>query len=182
MKQSLMPLWEILEILAVAVISIFLIYQFIAKPFVVNGASMEPTFISGNSWYDSEYVLVDEVTYHFDNPARGQIIVFHDPLDYSEFFIKRIVGLPGDTVSISNGKVYINGNVLPEPYLPAGVVTEGQSTYPKLGPGEYFVMGDNRLESFDSRSWGPVKSNAIVGVVRAGVRLWSPDLSIYDQT
>lgn len=182
MKQFLMPLWEVFEILAVAIISIFLIYHFIAQPFVVNGASMQPTFISGNSWYGSEYVIVDEITYHFDSPTRGQIIVFHDPLDESEFFIKRIIGLPGDVVSVNNGKVYVNGGVLPEPYLPAGLATTGDATYSKLGPGQYFVMGDNRQESFDSRSWGPVSSNEIVGVVRVGLRLWSPSLSIYDQT
>ncbi len=176
MKQFLMPLWEVFEILAVAIISVFLIYRFIAQPFQVNGASMQPNFIS------NEYVVVDEVTYHFDNPVRGQVIVFHDPLDESEYFIKRIIGLPGDTISIRNGKVLINGSVLDEPYLPAGVIVSGDAVYPKLAPNQFFVMGDNRLESFDSRSWGPVNKSEIVGVVRVGIDFWPPKLAVYDQT
>lgn len=178
MKQFLMPLWEVLEILIIAIVSIFLIYHFIAQPFEVDGASMQPTFVSGSSWYDSEFVLVDEVSYHFESPQRGQIIVFHDPLDPSQFFIKRIIGLPGDVVSLSGGNVYINGVLLKEPYLAPGTMTTGpQAVYPKLGPDQYFVMGDNRVESFDSRSWGPVDSSAIVGVVRIGLKFWPPSLS-----
>ncbi len=176
MKQFLMPLWEVFEILAIAVISIFLIYHFIAQPFQVNGASMEPNFVSG------EYVVVDEVTYRFNSPARDQIIVFHDPLDEKEYFIKRVIGLPGDIISVHDGKVYVNGSVLNEPYLPSSLVMAGDATYPKLGPDQFFVMGDNRLESFDSRSWGPVKRSEIVGVVRAGIDFWPPSISIYDQT
>jgi signal peptidase I len=175
MKQFLMPLWEVFEILAVAIISIFLIYHFIAQPFQVNGASMEPNFTN------NEYVVVDEITYHFDSPARGQVVVFHDPLDEKEYFIKRIIGLPGDAVSIHDGKVYINGNVLDEPYLPSGLVLAEYAPY-KLGPDKFFVMGDNRPESFDSRSWGSVDRSEIVGVVRAAIDFWPPKLSIYDQT
>jgi signal peptidase I len=145
---------------------------------------MEPTFVSGDSWYNREYVAVDEVTYHFNNPARGQIIVFHDPLDETEFFIKRIIGLPGDVISIHNGKVYVNGNVLNEPYLPSTLVMAGDATYAKVPPDNYFVMGDNRMESFDSRNWGTVKRSEIVGVVRLGVDFWPQNFKfdIYDQS
>ncbi|MCL4405549.1 MAG: signal peptidase I [Patescibacteria group bacterium] len=174
MKQFLMPLWEVFEILAVAVISILLIYHFIAQPFQVSGASMEPNFVN------DEYVVVDEITYNFNNPSRGQVIVFRDPLDEKDYFIKRVIGLPGDVVSIHDGKVYVNGSVQSEPYLPAGLAMSGDVTYPKLGPNQYFVMGDNRSESFDSRSWGPVTRSEIVGVVRAGVDFWPPSVAIYD--
>lgn len=176
MKQFLLPLWEVLEILAVALISIFIIYSFIAQPFQVQGASMEPNF------YTKQYLIVDEISYHFRDPDRGEVVVFHNPRNESEFYIKRVVGLPGEKVDIDNGKVKITNSEYPhgfsfdEYYLPPGTETRGNATF-RLAEDEYFVMGDNRLQSFDSRSWGPVKRSEIVGVVR--LRLWPPAVFAY---
>lgn len=163
MRKYLLDVWEILETLLIASVAIFLIYKYIAQPFVVEGASMQPNFYSG------DYLLVDEVTYRFEKPERGQIIVFHNPQDTKEFFIKRIVGLPGDKVVVGNGTIYVNGRQINQNYLPAGMTTPGNETV-VLGSGQYFVVGDNRIVSYDSRSWGPLNGNLIVGMVR--LRFW----------
>ncbi len=179
MKQFLLPLWEVLEILAVALISIFIIYSFIAQPFQVQGASMEPNF------YTKQYLIVDEISYRFRDPERGEVVVFHNPRNESEFYIKRVIGLPGEEVDIKDNKVTIingthpDGFVLDETYLPPSTEMMGNAKF-TLGKDEYFVMGDNRLQSFDSRSWGPVKRSEIVGVVR--LRLWPPTVFAYGQT
>ncbi|MDE2001461.1 MAG: signal peptidase I [Patescibacteria group bacterium] len=165
MKVFLLALWEVLEVVLVAVITVFLIRSFLVQPFLVSGASMEPNFSNGN------YLLVDEVTYHFRAPERGEVIVFEYPGNPSIYYIKRIVGLPGETVKIHNGQVRIAqnpsdpGTVLSEDYLPPGVMTSGDITE-TLGPTEYFMMGDNRNYSFDSRSWGPMDQKYIIGIVR----------------
>ena len=142
------------------------IRMFVISPFVVEGASMHPTF------ENLDYLIIDEVLYHFKGPARGEVIVFRYPNDPSIFYIKRIIGLPNETVSINHGIVSIispTGDKLAliEPYI----VNE-DATYTKdvtLNPGEYFVMGDNRPNSFDSRSWGPLPRKDIIG--RADLRL-----------
>lgn len=131
---------------------------FIAQPFIVNGDSMVPTFDSG------EYLVVDELTYRFRNPSRGEIIIFRYPKDTSKFFIKRIVGLPGETIRISNTGIFISkGGVetkLEEPYIAS---TKLENSSRMLAENEYFVMGDNRQVSSDSRRWGPVPENLIIG-------------------
>ena len=111
MKQFLLPLIEVLEILAVVFISVYVIYGFIAQPFLVQGASMEPNFYSG------DYLLVDEATYYFREPARGEVIVFKNPNNVDEFYIKRIVGLPGEQVVINDGEVIVDGEKVDESYL-----------------------------------------------------------------
>ncbi|MDE2099735.1 MAG: signal peptidase I [Patescibacteria group bacterium] len=168
MKKYLLDVWEVLETLIVAFVSILLIYEFVAQPFKVEGVSMQPNFQNG------DYLLVDELTYRFQNPERGQVIVFHNPQDVKEYYIKRIIGLPGDTVTIENNQVYVNGKLLSESYLPPGLPTPGNETVVlKKSPAQYFVMGDNRILSYDSRYWGPVDRNLIVGVVR--LRFWPLD-------
>jgi signal peptidase I len=142
--------------------------MFVAQPFIVSGASMETTFETG------EYLIVDQLTYHFETPTRGDVIVFRYPKDPSKFFIKRIIGIPGDTISISGRVVTLtnkdnpDGVVLDEPYVqemsPNGGLTE------TLGPNEYFVMGDNRNASSDSRMWGVLPRDNIIG--RAFLRLF----------
>lgn len=154
------------ETVAIAVVAVFLVRTFLAQPFLVSGSSMEPNFNNGN------YLLVDELTYHLRAPERGEVIVFHYPKDTSVYFIKRIIGLPGETVSITGGVVTVTDKgqkeVLKEPYIAdPGTFSDFTET---LGPGQYFVMGDNRNASFDSRSWGPVPASDIVGLVR--LRLW----------
>src|SRR5579871_3895765 len=144
--------------------SIFLvIYIFIARPFQVNGESMVPNFLNG------EYVLTNLLTLRFNNPKLGDVVVFVAPIDTEKDFIKRIIGTPGDTVMVQDGDVYLNGKKLDESkYLDITVKTYGGS-FLKDGetitvpPDEYFVMGDNRAYSSDSREWGFVKRSAFIG-------------------
>lgn len=146
---------------ALIVLIIFLpVRFFIAKPFVVSGASMDPTFHSG------EYLIVDQVSYRFDDPKRGDVIVFKYPYDTSKYYIKRIVGLPGETLLMDEGRVTIINEENPDGFaLDETYVTNhsGESFSKTLGAREYFVMGDNRSASSDSRSWGPLKEEYITG-------------------
>jgi signal peptidase I len=157
---------ELLKLALVAAIIILPVRLFIAQPFIVSGASMDPTFKSG------QYLIVDELSYRFEAPQRGQVIIFHYPKDTTQFFIKRIIGLPNETVAIRNGSVYItevSGKTieLNEDYVKN--VGNGGDMTKKLSSDEYFVMGDNRPESSDSRTWGTLPSKDIVG--RAFLRL-----------
>lgn len=164
------PLTEIVQFSIIAILIVVPIRMFVAQPFIVSGASMDDTFTSG------EYLIIDQVTYQFNEPSRGDVIVFRYPKDPSKFFIKRVIGKPGDTVTIEDGKVTISnednpeGITLDEPYIksmePAPLFTE------ELGNREYFVMGDNRDRSSDSRSWGVLQEERIVG--RAFLRLFPP--------
>ncbi len=158
---------EILIFIAVALIIIVPIRAFVAEPFVVSGASMYPTFTSG------QYLIVDQLSYDFSLPHRGDVVILKYPLDTSVYFIKRIIGLPGETVSINNGVVTINpGNItLSEPYIESDHRSFDTSTT-TLGPNQYFVMGDNRNQSSDSRIWGTVPRDLIVG--RPLLRLLPP--------
>ena len=151
---------EILKLVLISAVIVFPFRYFIAKPFVVEGASMYPTFKNGN------YLIVDELTYRFRKPERGSVIVFKYPKDTSKSFIKRVIGLPGEIVSIKEGKVtitssqYPNGLALNEPYIE---LPKSDSLTYTLGQDEYFVMGDNRAQSADSRLWGPVPTQDIIG-------------------
>jgi signal peptidase I len=165
-KQSF--LGEILNFALVALVVVLPIRMFIAQPFIVSGASMETTFSSG------QYLIVDQISYRFDEPKRGEVIIFRYPKDPSKFFIKRIIGIPGDTIDISGNVVTIinaehpEGVTLEEPYIhdmaPTTKLTE------TLGDEEYFVMGDNRNASSDSRMWGVLQRDKIVG--RTFLRLY----------
>lgn len=169
---AMLLVWDFLKIILVAVIIIIPIRYFVFQPFVVSGASMEPTFENG------EYLVIDELTYHFSDPQRGQVVVMHYPKDPKQYFIKRVIGLPGEKIEIDNGKVTIfntehpNGQVLDEPYLssqsfsyPHDAEVVGGRKVLTLGKDEYFMMGDNRLASSDSRDWGPLKRSDMVGKV-----------------
>lgn len=153
-----------------AVVSVFLIRTFLVQPFLVSGASMTPNFLDG------DYLLVDELTYRFRSPERGEVAVFRYPKDETTYFIKRIIGLPGERVQIQDGKVVVfndqnpQGAILKEPYLPERAAITGNTEAVKLGPDDYFVLGDNRAASFDSRSWGILEAREIVGLAR--LRLW----------
>ena len=146
-----------------------LIYLFIAQPHRVSGRSMFPTF------YDGDLIFTDKVSYRIGPIKRGDVIVLRNPRKETEDFIKRVIVLPGETVKIQNGQVYINGNVLKENYLPAGLTTdagafiqEGQEI--KAGENQYFVFGDNRPQSSDSRAWGSITKEETVG--RVFFRYW----------
>lgn len=164
-KRILISLWEVLEVVIIAVATVFVIRTFLIQPFLVSGASMEPTFV------DRNYLIIDRITYRLRDPGRGEVVVFRYPNDPGTFFIKRIIGLPGERVVLRNGTVTVHtgasgtGIALREPYLRDGEETSGNFDV-RLGSGEYFVMGDNRNFSFDSRNWGPVGRESIVGVVR----------------
>lgn len=142
---------------------------FIAKPFIVSGTSMYPTF---DTWH---YLIIDQVTYRLEEPQRGDVIVFKYPRDPSRFFIKRIIALPGETITLEGTTTIIknaenpDGFTLDEFYVSADH-TKTSSMTVTLSKGEYFVMGDNRRASADSRYWGPLGDSNIVG--RAIVRLF----------
>lgn len=163
---------EWVQVIVVALIVALPIRFFIAEPFIVNGASMDPTFSTG------QFLIVDRVTYRFEEPNRGDVIVFEYPNNPSVYYIKRIIGLPGETISIKNGKVTIINNKKPEgfeltePYIETSHISMDTSKE-TLGPTEYFVMGDNRAQSSDSRVWGPLKRELIVG--RPIIRLLPPN-------
>jgi len=158
---------EVLQFLLIAAFIVLPVRLFVAQPFVVNGASMEPTFDTG------QYLIVDQLSYRFESPKRGDVIVFKYPYDTSKYFIKRIVGLPGETVSIANGIVTIKNNTHPEGFsLSEPYAEESHDALDSitLNDQQYFVMGDNRTGSFDSRSWGPLDKKYIDG--RPFVRLF----------
>ncbi|MDE2311464.1 MAG: signal peptidase I [Patescibacteria group bacterium] len=158
--------WDLLKILIIALVIIVPFRIFVAEPFVVSGSSMLPNFHNG------DYLIIDRLSYRFSQPDRGDVIVLLFPKDTSQFFIKRIIGLPGETVQIKQGHVYIfnqqhpEGFELNESYIPSGVMTYDQPDKKvTLGDNEYFVLGDNRLASSDSRVWGILPRNDIVGRV-----------------
>ena len=149
-------IWETLQTLVLAGLLIVFFRAFVFQNFVVEGSSMYPTLMQGDR------LIVSRLSYLFGEPDRGDIIVFQYPFDPQRDFVKRIIGLPGETVAIQNGQVFINGKPLPEePY----VQNHSQDRFGPvtLGEDEYFVMGDNRTGSSDSRSWGPLQEHFIIG-------------------
>ncbi|MEK7615141.1 MAG: signal peptidase I [Patescibacteria group bacterium] len=156
-------LLEVLQIVAISAAIIIPIRYFLIQPFYVKGASMEPNF------YDHEYLIIDELSYRFHQAQRGEIVVFRYPRDPSQFFIKRVIALPGETVEVTNNHVIIyntqhpNGVTLQEPYIGERPTSGKEKT--TLGHDEFWVMGDNRDESMDSRSFGPVSRSGIIGRV-----------------
>ena len=159
-------LWDTIKFIVLALIIVTPIRMFIAQPFIVSGSSMDPTFATG------QYLIVDELSYHLGDPKRGDVIILRYPNDTKKFFIKRVIGLPHETVEIQNGTVTIKnmehpeGFAMSEPYIK---YTKNDTMTKMLGEGEYFVMGDNRAASSDSRYWGVVPRDLVVG--RALVRL-----------
>lgn len=162
--------FEFFKFCLIAAIVVVPIRLWVAQPFLVNGSSMSPSFENG------EYLIVDEFSYHFHEPQRGEVIIFRYPYDPSKFFIKRIIGLPREKLEIKNGKTMIfNETFLEGITLEEGYVIHNENYIMNdlsidLGPSEYFVMGDNRPMSSDSRTWGTLNRDFIVG--RAWIRLW----------
>ena len=162
--------WETLKIVLISLAIIIPIRYYLVQPFFVKGQSMEPNF------EDKDYILVDKISYRLNSPERGDVIVFKYPEDPREYFIKRIVGLPGETVDVKDNKVTVYNNRYPDGlvlresmYLPASQSTLG-TVRTRLGDDEYFVLGDNRLHSSDSRRWGALDKSLISG--KAWIRLW----------
>lgn len=158
---------EIIQLALLSLIVVVPIRMYVASPFLVHGASMAPTFATG------DYLIIDQMTYNFEKPERGDVIVFRYPKNPSTFFIKRIIGLPGETIRMENGTVFIvqdggpGERKLAEPYIKKRGRATMQET---LEDGEYFVLGDNRPSSADSRVWGPLEEGLITG--KAFVRLF----------
>ena len=159
-------IFELIKVVAISLAIIIPIRYYLIQPFYVKGASMEPNF------YDKEYLIIDEISYRFHEPARGDIIVFRYPRNPEEYFIKRIIGLPGEKIQIRDGFAYVynqenpQGVKLEESYLLAGDKTYGlNEEIITLSGSEYYVLGDNRNSSKDSRSFGPVDKKLITGKV-----------------
>lgn len=153
-------IWEILKIFIIASAIVLPIRYFLFQPFIVKGDSMAPNFQSG------DYLIVDELSYRFSEPQRGDVVVFRYPKDTAQRFIKRVIGLPSETVDIKNGSITISKNgqsfVLTEAYLFSDLKTYGDA-HAVLGTDEFFVLGDNREFSYDSRRWGSVPRKDIIG-------------------
>lgn len=160
---------DFLETIVVALSIFVVIYLFIMQPHEIKGNSMEPNFSN------NEYILTDKISYRLHLPARGDVVIFKAPVNPDVDYIKRVIGLPGDRIKIQNGSVFVNGEKLTEDYLkdptylsPGSFMSEGvEITVP---PGKLFLMGDNRPHSSDSRAFGPVPIDTIIG--RAFFRYW----------
>lgn len=171
MKSFLVFIWEIAKIVIIALLVVLPIRYLVFQPFFVKGDSLEPNFSDG------DYLIIDEISYRFRDPQRGEVIVFKYPNDPSQRYIKRIIGLPGETIEIKDGQVmvYRQGEEKAEEaldesdYLSSTVSTSGNLNL-TLQEEEYFVLGDNRPVSSDSRRWGTLPRENIIGRVLA--RLW----------
>jgi signal peptidase I len=171
---------ELVAVVVVAIIVAVLLRAFVVATYSIPSGSMEPTLQIGDR------IVVDKLSYHLHGVDRGNIVVFTTPPNENcagppvADLVKRVIGLPGEVISLEDGKVYINGRLLPEPFLPPDIRTD---TYPgpsingyalhrayRIPAGEVFVMGDNRPESCDSRYWGPIHESTIVGEV--DLRIW----------
>jgi signal peptidase I len=142
---------------------LFLAVNLLTARIRVEGISMEP------SLHEGQFVVVNRLAYRWNDAARGDIIVFRPPPDPSRRFIKRVIGLPGNTVTVSGGNVYIDGQIIEEPYIAAAPRYDGEWI---IGPDEVFVLGDNRNNSSDSQTWGPLPIDEIIG--KAIIIYWPP--------
>lgn len=153
---------ELLRFAFITALIVIPIRLFIAQPFLVSGGSMDPTFADG------QYLIVDELSYRFNPPERGDVVIFRFPFNQRKFLIKRVIGLPGETVKIENGVVTIKNSAMPDGFTLAEPFvsfpkTDDRSGSLQLKADEYFVMGDNRGASVDSRIWGALKKEHIIG-------------------
>jgi signal peptidase I len=171
-RRTLGCLFELLETILVTLLIFLVVQLFVAQPYRVQQASMEDTLMP------DQFVLVDKITPHFDDYHRSDIVVFNPPTGWVQDasgspFVKRVIGLGGDTVDIHGGHVFVNGKQLTEPYVfenqPTAMPNNGSKTW-KLAPGQLFVMGDHRQDSRDSRNFGPIDKSSVIG--RAWLRYW----------
>ena len=173
MKKFFVFIWEIVKIVAISLAIIIPIRYYLVQPFFVRGASMEPNFDNG------QYLVIDELSYQLREPKRGEVIVFKFPKDPSQYYIKRIIGLPKETVEIKNNQVIIynqefkEGEVLDESVYSVNGQHIWGNVKMNLGEDEYFVLGDNRGASSDSRQWGSLPQKYIIG--RVWLRAWPFD-------
>lgn len=166
LKGTIIFLWQIAKIVIISLVIIVPIRYFVVQPFFVRGESMHPTFASG------DYLVINEIGYRFREPQRGDVVVFRPPSNGRQFYIKRVIGLPGEVVQVEGGKVWVGKasdalGQLTEEYITGP--TPGSANI-SLGFDEYFVLGDNRNASSDSRSWGTLPRKNIIG--KAWIRAW----------
>ncbi len=168
-KRAVAAIFDFLQSIVVVMAILVMIYLFVMSPQEIKGASMEPSFFNG------EFILTNKIVYKVFEPQRGDVVIFKAPSDKEIDYIKRIIGLPGDTVLLRDGKIYVNGTAIAEPYLRPGTESSGelflqdgqQATVPE---GKYFVMGDNRPHSSDSREFGFIAKEDFIG--KAILRYW----------
>ena len=164
-------IWEFIKLIVVSLLIIIPVRFFIAQPFIVSGSSMDQSFLNG------DYLIIDEISYQFQKPERGEVVVFRYPMDLSKFFIKRIIGLPKEIIEIRGGRVFVFNAAHPEGLILEEDYARGFTAAPdlknlkiELGEKEYYVLGDNRGFSSDSRHWGILPEGMIIG--RALASLW----------
>jgi len=162
-KRAIASFFDFLQGIVVVLAILVMVYLFIMSPQEINGASMEPNFHNG------EYILTNKILYKFRDPIRGDVVIFKSPMNKEIDYIKRVIGLSGDTVSLKENALWVNGEKVDEPYLTPGTqifggsyLHEGQSVI--IPPGTYFVAGDNRPHSSDSREFGPIAKEDFIGV------------------
>jgi signal peptidase I len=168
-KRAIAAFFDFLQGIVVVLALLVMVYLFIMSPQEINGASMEPNF------HDGEYILTSKILYKFQQPQRGDVVIFKSPANKEIDYIKRIIGLPGDTVFIKDNSFYVNGQIVEEPYLAqdtpifgGSYLSEGQSVV--VPPDSFFVAGDNRAHSSDSREFGPIAETDFIGT--AIFRYW----------
>jgi signal peptidase I len=167
MKKFFSAVWETIQVAVIALVVVLVVRNFLIQPFFVQGSSMVPNF------NDGDYLIIDELTYRFREPERGEVVVFLFPQNKSNYFIKRIIGLPNEKILIKEGKIvihnnqYLDGLVLNEEYISSQTPGDIEIS---LKENEYFMLGDNRYLSYDSRSWGVLLEENIIGLAR--FRLW----------
>ncbi len=158
----LLSFFDFLKTIIIIVILAALIRQFLIQPFIVDGQSMEPNF------HNNDYLITDKISYRLHAPQRGEAIIFHPPNKPSVNYLKRITGVPGDTIEVKNGEVFVNSKKIVEPYIDSGDKTKTPTNDEikiTLKSDEYFVLGDNRNHSSDSREIGPIPKENIVSRV-----------------
>lgn len=161
---------DLIETIVMALAVFVVIYLFLFQPHQVRGNSMYPNF------HDGEYILTDKISYRVGEPKRGDVVIFKAPRNEEYDYIKRIIGLPGETIKISSNQIIINNTALPESYLDKIITSSGSFLRPQdqilVPENNFFVLGDNRSHSSDSREWGFVPKENIIG--KAWLRYWPP--------
>ncbi|MDD5606463.1 MAG: signal peptidase I [Candidatus Pacebacteria bacterium] len=166
MKKFFLWILDLVKTIIIAIVIVIPIRIFVFQPFIVRGESMQPNF------HNNDYIIVDQLSYRLREPERGEIIIFYLEDNSSQRFIKRIIGLPGEEVQIKNNQVIVSEDiVLQEPYIPASFETISDKTI-YLKENEYFVLGDNRPASYDSRRFGVVSKENIIGRALINIRFF----------
>lgn len=161
-KRTLGIFFDFIQSIVVVMAIMVMLYLFVVSPQEISGASMEPNFHNG------QYIMTNKIIYKFRDPVRGDVVIFKSPRNKQVDYIKRIIGLPGETVKLQDNKIYVNGQLVEEPYLSPGITIFGGSYLQEgseivVPDGTYFVLGDNRPHSSDSREFGPIAKEDFIG-------------------